>query len=82
MGIDIVIGITLIVGTLLILLIQGKCGILLNTTDGWITLVWVLVAVIGVGIVSYAGPLKTGTEEPDERMHLKRTISRSFAASF
>ncbi len=58
MGIGIAIGITLIVGTLMTPVIQGKFGALISSTGGQITLLGVLVAVIGVGIVSYAGVMK------------------------
>src|SRR5476649_244588 len=58
MGIGIAIGITLIVGTLMTPVIQGKFGALISSTGGQITLLGVLVAVVGVGIVSYAGVLK------------------------
>lgn len=58
MGIGVSIGITLIIGTLLTPLLQRKFGGLLHTTGGRIILLGVLVAVIGVSIVSYAGLLK------------------------
>ncbi|MEA9391599.1 L-rhamnose/proton symporter RhaT [Acerihabitans sp. TG2] len=58
MGIGIAIGITLIVGTLMTPVIQGKFGAMIHSTGGQVTLLGVLVAVVGVGIVSYAGVLK------------------------
>jgi L-rhamnose-H+ transport protein len=58
MGIGIAIGITLIVGTLMTPIMQGRFGELVNSTGGQLTLVGVFVAVIGVAIVSYAGLLK------------------------
>ncbi|MBU9843313.1 MULTISPECIES: L-rhamnose/proton symporter RhaT [Rahnella] len=58
MGIGIAIGITLIIGTLMTPVLQGKIGMLFGTTGGQLTLLGVFVAVIGVAIVSYAGFLK------------------------
>lgn len=58
MGIGIAIGITLIVGTLMTPIIQGKFLELVATTGGKMALLGVFVAVIGVGVVSYAGLLK------------------------
>lgn len=58
MGIGIAIGITLIVGTLMTPIINGNFDVLINTKGGQMTLLGVLVAVIGVGIVTRAGQLK------------------------
>lgn len=58
MGIGIAIGITLIIGTLMTPIIQGKFGELIASTGGKMTILGVLVAVIGVAVVSYAGLLK------------------------
>ncbi|WP_413723184.1 L-rhamnose/proton symporter RhaT [Sodalis sp. RH24] len=58
MGIGIAIGITLIVGTLMTPILQGKFGAMAGSTGGQITLLGVFVALIGVGIVSYAGVMK------------------------
>jgi|SRR5476649_1789475 len=58
MGIGIAIGITLIIGTLMTPVLQGKFSVLTGTLGGRITLGGVLVALIGVAIVSYAGVLK------------------------
>ena len=58
MGIGIAIGITLIVGTLMTPILNGNLDVLLNTEGGRMTLLGVLVAVIGVGIVTRAGQLK------------------------
>ncbi|EFE94213.1 L-rhamnose/proton symporter RhaT [Serratia odorifera] len=58
MGIGIAIGITLIVGTLMTPLLQGRFMLLFGTPGGLLTLLGVLVALIGVGVVSYAGLLK------------------------
>ncbi|MEN3258116.1 L-rhamnose/proton symporter RhaT [Sodalis endosymbiont of Spalangia cameroni] len=83
MGIGIAIGITLIVGTLLTPLLQGKFGVLLNTTGGRITLVGVLVAVIGVGIVSYAGLLKERAQGiRAEEFNLKKGLLLAIVCGF
>ncbi|MBW7982653.1 L-rhamnose/proton symporter RhaT [Enterobacillus tribolii] len=58
MGIGIAIGITLIIGTLMTPILQGRFITLFGTPGGQMTLLGVLVALIGVGIVSYAGLLK------------------------
>ncbi|HAU9316001.1 TPA: rhamnose/proton symporter RhaT [Escherichia coli] len=58
MGIGIAIGITLIVGTLTTPIINGNFDVLINTEGGRMTLLGVLVALIGVGIVTRAGQLK------------------------
>lgn len=61
MGIGIAIGITLIVGTLMTPIIQGQFGELIASTGGKMTLLGVVIAVIGVAIVTYAGLLKEKT---------------------
>lgn len=58
LGIGIAIGITLIIGTLMTPLLQGKFLQLFGSTGGRLTLLGVLVALIGVAVVSYAGLLK------------------------
>jgi len=58
MGIGIAIGITLIVGTLMTPILNGNFDVLIHTEGGRMTLLGVLVAVIGVGIVTRAGQLK------------------------
>ncbi len=58
MGIGIAIGITLIIGTLMTPIIQGRVDVLFGTPGGRMTLLGVLVALIGVATVSYAGLLK------------------------
>ncbi|CNH20666.1 rhamnose-proton symporter [Yersinia aldovae] len=58
MGIGIAIGVTLIIGTLMTPVLQGRFDVLIGTAGGRMTLLGVLVAVIGVAIVSYAGLLK------------------------
>lgn len=52
MGIGIAIGITLIVGTLMTPIINGQFAVLMHTQGDQMTLLGVLVAVIGVGIVT------------------------------
>ncbi|WP_313109808.1 L-rhamnose/proton symporter RhaT [Atlantibacter sp.] len=58
MGIGIAIGITLIVGTLMTPILNGKFGVLIGTPGGQMTLLGVFVALIGVAIVTRAGQLK------------------------
>ncbi len=58
MGIGIAIGITLVVGTLMTPLIQGRFGELFASTGGRLTLLGVAIALVGVAIVSRAGLLK------------------------
>ncbi|WP_414148762.1 L-rhamnose/proton symporter RhaT [Erwinia sp. BNK-24-b] len=58
MGIGIAIGITLVVGTLMTPLLQGRFVELFSSTGGRLTLLGVLVALVGVTIVSRAGLLK------------------------
>jgi L-rhamnose-H+ transport protein len=58
LGIGIAIGITLIIGTLMTPLIQGRLGELISSTSGRLTLLGVVVALLGVAIVSRAGLLK------------------------
>ena len=58
LGIGVAIGVTLIVGTLVPPLIHGQGALLFTTRGGLLTLAGVLVALIGVAIVSYAGHQK------------------------
>lgn len=58
MGIGIAIGITLVVGTLMTPLLQGRFVELFSSSGGRMTLLGVFVALIGVGIVTRAGLLK------------------------
>ena len=58
MGIGIAIGVTLVVGTLMTPLLQGRFVELFSSTGGRLTLLGVFVALIGVAIVSRAGLLK------------------------
>lgn len=75
MGIGIAIGITLIVGTLMTPIIQGKFGELIASTGGKMTIAGVAIAVIGVAIVSYAGLLKErATGVRAEEFNLKKGL--------
>ncbi len=58
LGIGIAIGVTLVVGTLIPPLLHGQAGMLVATHGGQLTLAGVLVALIGVATVSYAGHQK------------------------
>jgi L-rhamnose-H+ transport protein len=58
LGIGIAIGVTLIVGTLVPPLMHGQAGMLFTTRSGLLTMAGVMVALIGVAIVSYAGHQK------------------------
>ena len=55
LGIGVAIGVTLIVGTLVPPLMHGQGAMLVTTRGGLITMSGVLVALIGVAIVSWAG---------------------------
>ena len=58
LGIGVAIGVTLIVGTLVPPLMHGQGAMLFNTRGGLLTMAGILVALIGVAIVSYAGHQK------------------------
>jgi len=58
MGIGVAIGVTLVVGTLMPPILDGQAATLFSTRAGQLTLAGVLVALIGVAIVSYAGHQK------------------------
>ena len=58
LGIGIAIGVTLIVGTLVPPLMHGQAAMLFTTRSGLITMAGVVVALIGVGIVTWAGHQK------------------------
>ena len=58
LGIGVAIGVTLVVGTLMPPLLHGQAAVLFATRDGLLTMAGVLVAVVGVAIVSYAGHQK------------------------
>jgi L-rhamnose-H+ transport protein len=58
LGIGVAIGVTLIVGTLVPPLMHGQAAMLFTTRSGLLTMAAVLVALVGVAIVSYAGHQK------------------------
>jgi L-rhamnose-H+ transport protein len=58
LGIGVAIGVTLIVGTLVPPLMHGQAAALFATRSGLLTMAGVVVALIGVAIVSYAGHQK------------------------
>jgi len=58
LGIGVAIGVTLIVGTLVPPLMHGQAAMLFTTHSGLITMSGVLVALLGVAIVSWAGHQK------------------------
>jgi L-rhamnose-H+ transport protein len=58
LGIGVAIGVTLIVGTLVPPVMHGQAAMLIATRGGLLTLAGVLVAVMGVAVVSYAGHQK------------------------
>ncbi len=55
LGIGVAIGVTLIVGTLVPPVLHGQAAMLFTTRSGLLTMAGVLVALIGVAIVSVAG---------------------------
>jgi L-rhamnose-H+ transport protein len=58
LGIGVAIGVTLVVGTLVPPLMHGQGAMLFTTRSGLLTMAGVLLALIGVAIVSYAGHQK------------------------
>lgn len=58
LGIGIAIGVTLVIGTLIPPFMHGQFLFLFNSRSGLITLVGIVVALIGVAIVTYAGHQK------------------------
>jgi L-rhamnose-H+ transport protein len=58
LGIGVAIGVTLVVGTLVPPLLHGQGAMLFTTRSGLLTMAGVLVALIGVAVVSYAGHQK------------------------
>ena len=58
LGIGVAIGVTLVVGTLVPPLIHGKGAMLLTTRSGLLTIAGIVVALVGIAIVSYAGHQK------------------------
>src|SRR6202451_3189908 len=58
LGIGVAIGVTLVVGTLVPPLLHGQAAMLFITCSGLLTMAGIVVALLGVGIVSYAGHQK------------------------
>jgi L-rhamnose-H+ transport protein len=58
LGIGVAIGVTLVVGTLIPPIMHGQFAILFETRGGLLTIAGVVVALLGVAIVSYAGHQK------------------------
>lgn len=58
LGIGVAIGITLIVGTLVPPIIHGQLTALLSTTSGAWTMAGIFTALVGIGVVTYAGHQK------------------------
>jgi L-rhamnose-H+ transport protein len=58
LGVGVAIGVVLVVGTLVPPLLDGQAAVLFTTRSGLFTMAGVLIAVIGVAIVSYAGHQK------------------------
>jgi L-rhamnose-H+ transport protein len=58
LGVGVAIGVTLMVGTLMPPLLHGQAAILFMTKGGLFTLAGILVALMGVAVVSYAGHQK------------------------
>jgi L-rhamnose-H+ transport protein len=58
LGVGVAIGVTLVVGTLVPPLQNGQFAVLFETRSGQITMAGLLLALIGVGVVSYAGHQK------------------------
>ncbi len=77
LGIGMAIGLTLIVGTLLPPLVQGQGAMLFATRSGLFSMAGVLVAMIGVATVSWAGASERGAAEGES---WKSSTSRSASA--
>lgn len=58
LGVGVAIGVTLVIGTLVPPIVHGNSAILFTTKSGLYTMAGVVVALLGVAIVSYAGHLK------------------------
>jgi len=58
LGIGVAIGVTLVVGTLVPPILHGQAAMLIHTKSGLLTMAGIIVALIGVAIVSYAGHQK------------------------
>jgi L-rhamnose-H+ transport protein len=58
LGIGVAIGVTLVVGTLVPPILHGQAAALIQTRSGLLTMAGIIVALMGVAIVSYAGHQK------------------------
>ena len=58
LGIGVAIGVTLVVGTLVPPLMHGQAAMLFSTRSGLLTMAGIVVALVGVAIVSFAGHQK------------------------
>src|SRR6202034_4602106 len=58
LGIGVAIGVTMVVGTLVPPLMHGQAAMLFTTHNGLLTMAGVLVALVGVAVVTYAGHQK------------------------
>jgi L-rhamnose-H+ transport protein len=58
LGIGIAIGVTLVVGTLIPPLVNGQAAVLFETKGGLLTMAGIVVALLGVAVVTYAGHQK------------------------
>jgi L-rhamnose-H+ transport protein len=78
LGIGVAIGVTLMAGTLVPPLVSGQAAMLFTTRSGLLTMAGVLVALIGVAIVSYAGRMKekqSGGEVAEFKLGLGLTLA-------
>ncbi|MGH9599819.1 MAG: L-rhamnose/proton symporter RhaT, partial [Terracidiphilus sp.] len=78
LGIGVAIGVTLVVGTLAPPLMQGQATMLFETRSGLLTVAGVLVALVGIAIVSYAGRQKEkqmGAEVKEFNVKLGLTLA-------
>ncbi|MFM2485018.1 L-rhamnose/proton symporter RhaT [Celerinatantimonas yamalensis] len=58
LGIGVAIGVTLVVGTLLPVIVNGTFGHLVTTQSGQITMLGIMIALVGIAVVTYAGHQK------------------------
>lgn len=75
LGIGIAIGITLVVGTILPKALKGELATILSTTSGQVTLIGIIIALVGIAIVTLAGHKKEqalGTKA--EEFNLKKGL--------
>ena len=58
LGVGVAIGVTLVVGTIVPPILHGQISVLFQTTSGLFTMAGLLLALVGVAVVSYAGHQK------------------------